>query len=50
MPEAALLINGNKCLNQYALIEKIAYQLPMNYTLVVKEHPTMVGWRSRGFL
>ena len=49
MPEAMVLINGTKGLNQAALIEKIAYQLPMNSILVVKEHPTMIGWRSNQF-
>ena len=48
-PEAALSVNGQHCLNQLALIEKIARQLPAGCRLYIKEHPTMVGWRSHNF-
>ena len=46
-PEANLMINGTRGLNQIALIQKIAIQLPFEYKLYIKEHPTMVGWRLK---
>lgn len=46
-PEANLMINGTRGLNQIALLQKIAIQLPFEYKLYVKEHPTMVGWRLK---
>ena len=44
-PEASLMINGIRGLNQISLIQRLAMQLPFDMKLYVKEHPTMVGWR-----
>ena len=44
-PEQSTLTQGNWYLNQIALIENISKSLPLNYTLVVKEHPWGRGIR-----
>ncbi len=44
-PEASIMINGIRGLNQISLIQRLAMQLPFDMKLYVKEHPTMVGWR-----
>ena len=44
-PEASLMLSGFRVLNQIAHLQKIAKQLPVNYKIYVKEHPTMLGWR-----
>ena len=44
-PEQSTLTQGNWYLNQVALIENISKSLPLNYTLVVKEHPWGRGVR-----
>jgi hypothetical protein len=48
-PEASLMISGQRALNQQSLIQRIASQLPVGVKLIVKEHPTMVGWRELNF-
>jgi len=46
-PERQLLIKGNFHTNQLAVIQNIAKALPIDYKLVVKEHPVqnIYGWR-----
>tara|TARA_Y100000991_G_C21962399_1_gene345128 strand:+ start:327 stop:1772 length:1446 start_codon:yes stop_codon:yes gene_type:complete len=44
-PEQSTLTQGNWYLNQVALIENISKSLPLNYTLIVKEHPWGRGTR-----
>ena len=44
-PEQSTLTQGNWYLNQIALIENISKSLPLNYSLVVKEHPWGRGIR-----
>ena len=44
-PEQSTLTQGNWYLNQIALIENISKSLPLNYTVIVKEHPWGRGTR-----
>ncbi|MBL76926.1 MAG: hypothetical protein CL763_08405 [Chloroflexi bacterium] len=46
--ERTLLITAPFYLNQIEIIKNIAKSIPINYTLIVKEHPfqTARGWRS----
>ena len=44
-PEQSTLTQGNWYLNQVALIENISKSLPLNYTLIIKEHPWGRGIR-----
>ncbi len=44
-PEASTLVNGLRYSNQISLIESISMSLPVNYTLIVKEHPRGRGTR-----
>ena len=48
-PEASLMISGRRAINQMSLIQRLATQLPAKDKLYVKEHPTMVGWRTKKF-
>lgn len=47
-PEVSLLVYGRPFVNQIEIIRQIAISLPVDMILVVKEHPWMVGKRSRG--
>lgn len=44
-PEMSTLAQGIFSANQIALIENISKSLPLGYTLIVKEHPVMRGFR-----
>jgi hypothetical protein len=48
-PEVSLLVYGRPFLNQIEVIRQIAISLPIDMQLVVKEHPWMVGKRTRSF-
>ena len=45
-PEASIDVFGTRFNNQIETIRQIAMSLPGDYTLIVKEHPGMVGLRS----
>lgn len=45
-PEVSLLVYGRPYVNQIEIIRMLAMSLPVDMTLVVKEHPWMVGKRS----
>tara|TARA_Y100001968_G_C19454442_1_gene771582 strand:- start:25390 stop:26856 length:1467 start_codon:yes stop_codon:yes gene_type:complete len=45
-PEATTLCDAHYYLNQISLIENLAKSLPIGFTLVVKEHPQMLGNRD----
>ena len=49
VPEASLLIRGFKYFSQIYTIEQISANIPLNFKLVVKEHPGMVGINSISF-
>ena len=48
-PEASTLIQGSKFNDMYQVIELISKSLPVNFTLVVKEHKLCVGRREYKF-
>jgi len=48
-PETSLLLQAPYYTNQAHLIGQIARSLPVQYKLVVKEHPQMVEYRPRSF-
>jgi hypothetical protein len=48
-PEISTLLYGQFYDNQLAVVENICKCLPIGYRLVVKDHPVMVGRRTRGF-
>ena len=43
IPEASLLIRGKDYYDQLGVIKKISLLLPVNFKLVVKDHPGMIG-------
>lgn len=45
-PEVSLLVYGRPYVNQIEIIRMLAMSLPVDFVLVVKEHPWMVGKRS----
>ena len=47
-PERIILMNSRFFTNQLAIITNISKSLPVDYKLLVKEHPVMkvVGWRN----
>lgn len=46
-PEVSLLVYGRPYVNQIEIIRMLAMSLPADMVLVIKEHPWMVGKRSR---
>jgi hypothetical protein len=46
-PEVSLLVYGRPFVNQIEVIRMLAMSLPVDMTLVIKEHPWMVGKRTR---
>src|SRR3989344_5673462 len=48
-PEIGILLYAPFYTNQIQLIGHIARSLPIHYTLYVKEHPSMVGFRTRQY-
>lgn len=48
-PEVALLLQAPYHTDQVNVIKQIARSLPVQYKLVVKEHPAMVEYRPRSF-
>ena len=48
-PEVSLLVYGKPLIDQLNIIKLISLQLPIGKTLVIKEHPWMVGKRSIQF-
>jgi len=49
-PEASTDVAAPYFTNQMEIARQIAMSLPDDYTLVVKEHPTMLGWRSPSYI
>lgn len=45
-PELTLDVFAPHFTNQFELVRQVAMSLPGDYTLVVKDHPTMMGMRS----
>lgn len=48
-PEIALLNFGKNFRNQIESIRLISSNLPLDFKLIVKEHPLAIGYRSAGF-
>jgi hypothetical protein len=48
-PEIALLVQAPYAKNQIEIADMIAQSLPVGMLLYVKEHPLMVGYRTRAF-
>lgn len=48
-PEIALQLNGRVFLNQIELVRNISLALPINYKLLIKEHPRSYGLRDINF-
>tara|TARA_B100000401_G_scaffold438315_1_gene386365 strand:- start:1270 stop:2724 length:1455 start_codon:yes stop_codon:yes gene_type:complete len=46
IPEASVLIRGQKYYDTLSIIKSISRELPLNYKLVVREHPSMAGKNS----
>jgi hypothetical protein len=46
-PEVSLLVYGRPFLNQIEVIRALALSLPVDMVLIVKEHPWMVGKRTK---
>lgn len=49
-PEATIDVQSPRCNNQIETARQVAMSLPGDYTLVVKEHPSMVGYRPPSYL
>jgi hypothetical protein len=50
-PEGSFLLNALYFTNQLEVIKHVSKSIPINYTLIVKEHPLMNtrGWRKKAF-
>lgn len=48
-PEIAMLVLAPEWTEQKNLIKQIAESLPLSFKLYVKEHPAMVGFRTRAY-
>jgi len=48
-PEMALMLRAPLYAEQLAVIKQIARALPIDHILYVKEHPMMIGYRTREF-
>lgn len=48
-PEVALLVYGKNFKNQIETIRNISTSLPINFKLIVKEHPNAIGFRSSNY-
>jgi hypothetical protein len=48
-PEIAMLVLAPQWTEQKNLIKQIAESLPLSYKLYVKEHPAMIGFRTRSY-
>ncbi len=48
-PEIALLVNGINYQNQIELIRRLAQSIPLDWKLIVKEHPNSTAYRSSGY-
>lgn len=48
-PESTTMVSAPYHTNQMAVIEALSKALPLSWRLVVKEHPSMLGRRPRGF-
>ena len=47
-PEGSTQLNGNTYMDQFFLIQSLSKNLPINYKLLIKEHPSMIEAHSRG--
>lgn len=47
-PEGSTQLNGNVFMDQFFLIQSLSKNLPINYKLLIKEHPSMIEAHSRG--
>ena len=48
-PELATLLYAKTSTNQIEIIRNVAKALPIEYSLIVKDHPDWIGRRERGF-
>lgn len=48
-PETTLLLFAYRYTNQIEVIKQVAKSLPIHFKLYVKEHPRMVGFRTRAY-
>ena len=48
-PEGSTQLNGNTFMDQFFLIQSLSKNLPINYKLLIKEHPSMIQAHSRGY-
>jgi hypothetical protein len=48
-PEAATMLMAPFWTDQINLVTQIAKSLPLRFKLYIKEHPAMVGYRTRGY-
>ncbi len=48
-PETTLLLYAYRYTNQIEVIKQVAKSLPIHFKLYVKEHPRMVGFRTRKY-
>ena len=48
-PEGSTQLNGNTFMDQFFLIQSLSKNLPINYKLLIKEHPSMIQVLSRGY-
>ncbi len=48
-PEIFLLLYAQHATNQLFYVRQLARSLPLNFKLYVKEHPAMVGYRTKTF-
>ncbi|MEK9154020.1 MAG: hypothetical protein AAB798_00960, partial [Patescibacteria group bacterium] len=48
-PEMAMLVLAPRWTDQINLIKQVAESLPLSFKLYVKEHPGMVGFRTRAY-
>ena len=47
IPEFSTLLKGNKYMDQLYLIETLSKNIPINYKLLIKEHPSMLSSHAR---
>ncbi|MFY4858275.1 hypothetical protein ACOTVL_07460 [Aliarcobacter butzleri] len=48
-PEMTTMTYAHFYMNQYSTIEALSKNVPMNYKIYVKEHPTMIGRNNKDF-
>ena len=48
-PEASTMVLAPEFVDQLAVIDRLAMRIPLSHKLYVKEHPTMIGRRPKGY-